>query len=162
MPMGSLCRTVLLFSCDSCILFKKKNQKSSPRPGEAPSRSPSLAGCRVCPGCALMGFSLSLSLSVPLAVENTTHCEFAYLRDLLIRSVGPCRSAEPAVSGWHPGKGESPPGHSRCFAPLRPTVLPALVHRAVVRSGRLNLAALRVELLLEELCRASKPDPRDL
>lgn len=79
---------------------------SSLRPGEARSRSPSLAGCHVCPGCLLMGFSLSF---VPLAVENTTHCEFAYLRDLLIRSVGPCCSPEPALSGWHPGKGESPP-----------------------------------------------------
>lgn len=80
---------------------------SSLRPGEAWLHSPSLAGCRVCPGCVLMGFSLSF---VPLAVENTTHCEFAYLRDLLIRSVGPCCSPEPALSGWHPGKGESPPG----------------------------------------------------
>lgn len=79
---------------------------SSLRPGEARSCSPSLAGCRVCPGCVLMGFSLSF---VPLTVENTTHCEFAYLRDLLIRSVGLCCSPEPALSGWHPGKGESPP-----------------------------------------------------
>lgn len=43
-------------------------------------------------GCPLMGLSLSL-----LPVENTTHCEFAYLRDLLIRSV-PCPQ-----SLWSPG-----------------------------------------------------------
>lgn len=56
-----------------------------PHTSEAPQGPPYPAWLPYsCRGCRLMGFSLFLP------VENTTHCEFAYLRDLLIRLVGLC------------------------------------------------------------------------
>lgn len=84
----------------------------SPRAGEAPSRPPAPGSCH---GCTLTGFSLSLP------VENTTHCEFAYLRDLLIRLVGLRRVPIALVSSWHP-KGRAHP--TRCSPALLCSSIP--------------------------------------